>query len=177
MLQRFFRKKTVKIAARRLYDDLSASARAPSLYGPGRVADSPDGRFEMLALHSAVLFARLAKRGEQAEETSQEVFDIMFSAMDHALRELGVGDISVGKRIRKLAESFYGRMAIYHDALAQGDAGQATLVAAIGTHVLDTKEADHAFAAALAKRVTDWTKALAQQEDSVLLAGEMVKPS
>jgi cytochrome b pre-mRNA-processing protein 3 len=177
MLQRLFRKKAVKIAARRLYDQLSAAARDPSLYGLGRVADTPDGRFELLALHSAILFARLAKRGEQADETAQEVFDILFSAMDHALRELGVGDISVGKRIRKLAESFYGRMAVYHDALAQGADGQATLIAAIATHALESQAVDHPFAQTLAQRVTKWTANLAEQEDSALLSGDMALPN
>jgi cytochrome b pre-mRNA-processing protein 3 len=177
MLQRFFRKKSVKIAARRLYDQLSAAARAPHLYGTYKVVDSPDGRFEMLALHSAVLFARLTKRGEQAEETAQEVFDILFSAMDHALRELGVGDISVGKRIRKLAESFYGRMAVYHDALSQGAAGQATLTAAIAVHVLECTQADHPFAQTLAQRVSVWTADLAAQPDTALLSGDMVMPA
>jgi cytochrome b pre-mRNA-processing protein 3 len=177
MLQRFFRKKTIKVAARRLYDLLSTAAREPALYGLGRVSDTPDGRFELLALHAAVLFARFAKRGDQAEETAQEVFDILFSAMDHALRELGVGDISVGKRIRKLAESFYGRMAIYHDALAQGQAGQATLTAAIAAHVLESAQADHPFAESLAQRITDWTATLGNQDDADLLSGDMTLPS
>jgi cytochrome b pre-mRNA-processing protein 3 len=174
MLKRLFRKQSVKRAARQIYDGLSAAARAPQLYGLGRVADSPDGRFEMLALHASVLFSRLAKRGEQAEETAQEVFDILFSAMDHALRELGVGDISVGKRIRKLAESFYGRMAVYHDAMAQGEAGRAALVDAISTHVLDTAQGDHPFAETLASRITTWSEDLAAQDDTVLLSGQMV---
>jgi cytochrome b pre-mRNA-processing protein 3 len=177
MLARLFRKKSVKLAARSLYDQLSAAARDPNLYGLGKVADTPDGRFELLALHSAVLFARLSKRGEQADETSQEIFDIMFSAMDHALRELGVGDISIGKRIRKLAESFYGRLAVYHEAMTGGAETQPALVCAIATHVLETQETDHPFAIALAQRVTQWTRLLAEQPDMDLLAGNLVGPN
>jgi cytochrome b pre-mRNA-processing protein 3 len=142
----------------------------------GRVADSPDGRFELLALHSAILFGRLAKRGEQAEEISQEVFDILFSALDHALRELGVGDISVGKRIRKLAESFYGRMAIYHEALASPDQANQALTAAIATHVLESADADHPFAHSLAKRIVDWHGALQALDDGMLLSGHVPVP-
>jgi cytochrome b pre-mRNA-processing protein 3 len=177
MLARFFRKKSVKIAARRIYDQLSLAARDPELYGFGKVPDTPDGRFELLALHAAVVFARLSKRGEQAEETSQEVFDILFSAMDHALRELGVGDISVGKRIRKLAESFYGRLAVYHEGIAGDATTRDALVLAIATHVLEDAEKGLYFGEKLATRVINWSAALAAQSDETLLAGDMLPPA
>lgn len=176
MLARFLRKKSVKVAARNLYDQLSLAAREPSLYGLGKVADTPDGRFELLALHAAVVFTRLSKRGEQAEETSQEVFDILFSTMDHALRELGVGDISVGKRIRKLAESFYGRLAAYHDGIQGGEAKFEALTQAIATHVLETNDPTHPLAVVLAKRVVAWADKLEQQSDMDLMAGRMTIP-
>jgi cytochrome b pre-mRNA-processing protein 3 len=176
MLARLFRKKSIKRAARSLYDYLSAVAREPALYGPGRVADSPDGRFELLALFASVFFTRLSKRGEQADETAQEVFDILFSGMDHALRELGVGDISVGKRIRKLAESFYGRMAVYHDCIARSGEEPAALSQAIGRHVLEQADGDHPFAAILAQRTLDWAALLEQQSDADLLSGQIAGP-
>lgn len=176
MLARLLRKKSIKTAARALYDQLSAAARDPALYGPGRVADTPDGRFELLALHAAVFFDRLSKRGEQADETSQEVFDILFSAMDHALRELGVGDISVGKRIRKLAESFYGRLAIYHDAIRGEEEQISNLTAAIATHVLESKDAEDVFAIVLANRILNWRERLKSQNDDDLLVGRMSIP-
>lgn len=177
MLQRLFRKKSIKTTARTLYDQLSAASRDPLLYGFGRVADSPDGRFELLALHAAILFARLAKRGEQAEEVAQEVFDILFSAMDHALRELGVGDISVGKRIRKLAESFYGRMAIYHEAMATHTGRDAILTGVIAAHVLESDVADHPFAQSLAARITSWADTLSHLSDHEILAGKLPLPA
>jgi cytochrome b pre-mRNA-processing protein 3 len=176
MLARLLRKKSIKIAARALYDQLSTAARDPALYGAGRVADTPDGRFELLALHAAVFFDRLSKRGDQADETSQEVFDILFSAMDHALRELGVGDISVGKRIRKLAESFYGRLAVYHEGIVGAEDKQSDLVKAIATHVLESNDVNHPFAQVLARRVTQWHRGLAQQDDADLLSGQMRIP-
>jgi cytochrome b pre-mRNA-processing protein 3 len=177
MLARFFRKKSVKLAARRLYDQLSLAARDPQLYGYGKVPDTPDGRFELLALHSSVLFTRLSKRGEQAEETSQEVFDILFSAMDHALRELGVGDISVGKRIRKLAESFYGRLAVYHEGMSDAAHDKEPLVRVIATHVLEDPEQGLFFAEKLADRVMSWTAILAAQSDEALLSGAIELPA
>ncbi len=176
MLARLLRKKSIKKAARRIYDQLSLAAREPALYGLGKVADTPDGRFELLALHAAVLFTRLSKRGEQAEETSQEVFDILFSAMDHALRELGVGDISVGKRIRKLAESFYGRLAVYHDGIAGLGEDPDALSRAIAIHVFEVTTGYHPFAESLANRILAWREQLAGQNDDELLAGNLVKP-
>jgi cytochrome b pre-mRNA-processing protein 3 len=177
LISRLFRKKPIKVAARALYDQLSRAARQPELFGDGRVPDSPDGRFEMLALHASVLFSRLSKRGEQAEETSQEVFNIMFSALDHALRELGVGDLSVGKRIRKLAESFYGRMAVYTGALDLPEAEQMGVLAeAIGVHVLEKDPAAQGFATALASRIRDWTLDLQKVADDTLLRGELPLP-
>ena len=176
MLARFLRKKSIKVAARALYDQLSAASRDPTLYGHGRVADTPDGRFELLALHASVFFTRLAKKGPQAEETSQEVFDILFSAMDHALRELGVGDISVGKRIRKLAESFYGRLAVYNESIAAADNDPTHLVQAIATHVLEAPEQGIFFAEKLANRIRAWSADLAAQSDATLLSGDMSLP-
>ena len=176
MLNRLFRRKAVKLAARRLYDQLSLAARDPSNYGVGKVADTPDGRFELLALHSAVFFTRFSKRGEQAEETSQEVFNIMFSGMDHALRELGVGDISVGKRIRKLAESFYGRLAVYHDGILKAAENREALISAIATHVLEAPEQGIFFAGKLADRILNWSEELAKLSDEALLDGRIILP-
>jgi cytochrome b pre-mRNA-processing protein 3 len=177
MLSRLFGNKSVKRHARAIYDQLSLAARDPNLYGLDRVPDTPDGRFELLALHASVVFARLSKRGEQAEETSQEVFNILFSALDHALRELGVGDLSVGKRIRKLAESFYGRMAVYHGALQlEGEEEIQVLAAAIGVHVLDQPTHPSAFASVLATRIRDWALDLEGTDDETLLRGNVPLP-
>lgn len=181
MLFRWFRKGSVKRAARALHDGLAAASRDPDLFGPGRTPDTPDGRFEQIAAHAAILFGRLARRGDQAQETAQEVFDILFSGFDHALRELGVGDIHVGKRIRKLAESFYGRMAAYDAAFADPESA-AALRSALARHILDAPDPDApdadsaGFAAALAARILAWRTVLADTPDSALLAGEMPPP-
>jgi cytochrome b pre-mRNA-processing protein 3 len=176
-LSRLFRKKPIKQAARALYDQVTHAARDPAFYGPGKVADSPDGRFEMLTLHTAVLFARLSKRSEQADETAQEIFNILFSALDHALRELGVGDLSVGKRIRKLAESFYGRMAVYHEALKLPEDQRLTvLTEAIHVHVLEKQAGGEELAAALASRIRDWALDLQGVEDDTILSGTLPLP-
>ncbi len=118
-----FRKTRAEVeAARRLYPVVLEQSRQPEMYRAGDVPDTPEGRFEALTLHMAVVLRRFRGHGEQAAEVAQALFDVMFDDMDAALRELGVGDLTVAKRIKKMGEAFYGRAAAYDAALAQDDA-------------------------------------------------------
>ena len=83
--------------------------------------DTIEGRFELYSLHVVLLLHRLKGIDEAAGETAQALFDIYLSALDNALREIGVGDLSVAKKMRKLGEAFYGRAMGYDTALAGGD--------------------------------------------------------
>jgi cytochrome b pre-mRNA-processing protein 3 len=95
-----------------------AAARHPLFYADWGVADTLDGRFDMISLHAFLVLDRL-KGTEQAFR--QDLVDEFFADMDRSLREMGVGDISVGKKVRKMAEVFYGRVAAYDQALASPD--------------------------------------------------------
>jgi cytochrome b pre-mRNA-processing protein 3 len=95
-----------------------AQARRPWLYARLGVPDTIDGRFDMIVLHAFLIFARLRHEGPKARDLAQLVFDEMFQDMDHSLREMGVGDLSVGKRVRRMAEIFYGRADAYRKALS-----------------------------------------------------------
>jgi cytochrome b pre-mRNA-processing protein 3 len=77
-----------------------------------------EGRFEIYSLHIVLLLERLRGHGEHAAEVSQALFDTYVKALDHALREMGVGDLSVGKKMRKLGEAFFGRAKSYQTAFA-----------------------------------------------------------
>ena len=117
-LKRFFQRPTAP--ERSAYEAIVAAARHPRFYADWGVADSLDGRFDMIALHAYLLLDRL--KGE-APEFRQALVDELFRDMDRSLREMGVGDLSVGKKVRKMAEVFYGRVAAYDKALAEeGDA-------------------------------------------------------
>lgn len=118
MLKRLFKPKPAQIAGRALYARVVAQARTPALYTEFGAPDSVEGRFELYSLHVYLLLERLKGQGPQAADTAQAVFDTYISALDHALRELGVGDTVVGKRMRKLGEAFYGRVKSYEQALA-----------------------------------------------------------
>ena len=118
MLKRLFKPRPALIAGRALYALTVVQARSPDLYAELGVPDTVEGRFELYSLHVWLLLERLTGQGEQAAETSQALFDAYVSALDHALRELGVGDLSVGKRMRKLGEAFFGRIRSYQEAMA-----------------------------------------------------------
>lgn len=117
-LKRLFQPRAAVEAGRRLYTVVSGQARQPALYLEGGVGDTPEGRFELYVLHTVLVLHRLKGQGPQAAETAQALFDAFVKNLDLALRELGVGDLSVGKKMRKLGEAFYGRVKNYDEALA-----------------------------------------------------------
>lgn len=118
MLKRLFKPRPAQIAGRALYARVVSQAREPALYVRLGAPDTVEGRFELYSLHIYLILERLKGQGPLAAETAQALFDTYVSALDHALRELGVGDMSVGKRMRKLGEAFYGRVNSYEQALA-----------------------------------------------------------
>ena len=105
-------------AGRALYAEAAAQARRPEIYTRLGAADTPNGRFEVYSLHVILLLNRLKGRGEEAAEAAQALFDAYVGALDDALREQGVGDLSMGKKMRRLGEAFYGRVKSYDTALA-----------------------------------------------------------
>lgn len=86
-----------------------------------QVPDTFDGRFEMLVMHLFLLHNRLKNEAEEHRKISQLVFDAFIDDMDAALREAGVGDQTVPKRINKMTRVFYGRTGAYEEALAAND--------------------------------------------------------
>ncbi len=93
-----------------------AAARHVRFYEDMGVADTIDGRFEMIVVHLFLVLNRL--KGEGVEDLRQNLTDEFFADMDRSLRELGVSDVAVGKKVRKIAESYYGRVTAYDGALS-----------------------------------------------------------
>jgi cytochrome b pre-mRNA-processing protein 3 len=104
-----------------LYGAIVAQARTPALYTELGVADTVEGRFEMVVVHLALVLRRVWQGDEADRTVGQATFDVFCREMDDALRALGVKDTSVGKRMRKLAEAYYGRAGAYDAALESGD--------------------------------------------------------
>jgi len=112
----------VEQAADGLYRAIIAQARQPRFYQSLEVPDTVDGRFDMVALHTFLVLRRLKREGRDAAELAQALYDLMFADMDQNLREMGIGDMGIGKRIKAMAQMFSGRIAAY-DAGLDGDAG------------------------------------------------------
>ncbi|MCM2292126.1 ubiquinol-cytochrome C chaperone [Allorhizobium sp. BGMRC 0089] len=113
----FERKNSNRRIVDRQYRHLTEVARHPGFYRQGHVPDTVMGRFEMLSL-VMILYLRAARTsGPQGEGLAQEIIDAFFQDIDHSIRELGVGDQSVPKRMKKLAGMFYGRLESYGQAL------------------------------------------------------------
>ena len=128
-LLNFFDEPSVQAAARRLYVHAVDQARQPEFYLHRGVPDTPDGRFDMVVLHVVLVMRRLKRDHDQAAETAQALFDLMFADMDQNLREMGVGDVGVGPRVKAMAKGFFGRLAAYDLALNAED--NAALCAAL----------------------------------------------
>jgi len=126
MLSKLFRTRPEKTTAKALHDAIVAASRTRELYADLAVPDTLEGRFELVLLHAALVIDVL-RDGEDPEavKISQLVFDYMFEDFDIAMREMGVGDSGVGKKIRFMAEGFYGRAQGYTDALAGDDSTEA----------------------------------------------------
>lgn len=106
-----------------LFGEVVDAARQSKFYEDYQVADDLDGRFDMISLHLVLLLDRLDKisSSRRAERLKRYVQEIFFDNLDLSLREMGVGDLSVGKKIKDMAEAFYGRREAYLKALGQGD--------------------------------------------------------
>ena len=116
-----FRRDPIEQAARDLYAVIVNQARQPAFYQVAAVPDTIDGRYEMISLHAFLVMRHLKGKGAAEKKLSQKVFDHMFADMDQSLREIGVGDLSVGKRIKQMAKVFYGRVVAYELALDDGE--------------------------------------------------------
>ena len=105
-----------------IHGEIVAAARAPELFAAFLAPDDLDGRFEMVVLHAGLVLRRLGEFGEPGQPLAQDVVDRLFEGFDDALRELSISPDAVAKRVRKFAEAFFGRSAVYQAALDAGNA-------------------------------------------------------
>ena len=150
----------------KLHDSIAAEARDPDLFTRIGIADTFEGRFEILSLHLALVLRRLAELPAPAAEVAQELTDLAFLRLDQGLREIGIGDLSVPKRMKALAKHFYGRAAVYHTALEARD--REKLVEALRRNVFGGDKGD---AGGLAERIAAFEHRLAGLD----LAGLLTK--
>lgn len=135
MFRRLFGKPPERVAAERIYGAIVQQARSAAFFEGDGAPDTVEGRFELLTIHMHLTLRRLKAEADGDPRLAQTLFDVFFQNMDDSLRELGVGDLSVGKKIRKMAEAFYGRVGAYEQALDAGAEGRASLVDALSRNV------------------------------------------
>jgi cytochrome b pre-mRNA-processing protein 3 len=162
------RRKTIE----RLYGAIVAQARQPVFYAHLGVPDTVEGRFDLLVLHMHLVNERLSKEGEAGAALGQALLDHFFEDMDASLREIGVGDLTVPKKMRTLAEAYLGRSATYGAAIAKKD--KAALAGSIARNILAGADANAG--EPLARYALDAASNLEAQPSGKLLAAEIVFP-
>jgi cytochrome b pre-mRNA-processing protein 3 len=106
-----------------LHGRVVAAALSPALYLHGGLPDTFEGRFESLTLHVFLVMRRLKALDQPGPELAQELVDRTFTGLDHTLRQIGISDTAVPKRMKELASAFLGRARAYEETLARGDRG------------------------------------------------------
>ncbi len=151
--------------AETLYAAIVAAARQPHFYANWDVPDTVDGRFDMIVLHVFLVLQRLKL---ETPVLCQQLTDLFFDDMDRSLREMGVGDLSVGKKVRRMAEAFHGRLNAYAAAMEQGEQ---TLIEALQRNVYAGQVS--ASAKTLAKWLQDAKAILAAQTTEAISAAHV----
>jgi cytochrome b pre-mRNA-processing protein 3 len=163
-------RRSLRNAARLAYERVVEQARAPVFFVAFGVPDTLDGRFELVCLHAFFYLHRLKSLRPEASRLAQAFFDTMFADLDNALRELGTGDLRVGREVKRMAQGFYGRIRAYEEGIAADDS---VLCAALGRNLFGTVAASPAQRDAMARYVRRAVDDLGLQETADLLAGHV----
>ena len=172
ILARWRKRRSNRMLIDQVHGKIVAAARRPGLYAELSAPDTFEGRFEMMTLHAGLVMRALSRLPGFGGELAQVLADSVFRHFDIALREIGISDVGLAKRMKRLAEAFYGRNKAYGEAL---DAGDARLLAqALARNVYGG--ADGGRADALAAYVGQCARALAAIPLETFAAGEVVFP-
>jgi len=160
-----------RAALNRAYHGIVRQARDPRFFRELGVPDTLDGRFEVLALHLFLVLNRLKGRRQEVTAFAQGLFDAFFADMDRSLREMGASDLGVGRRVRAMAEAFYGRIAAYERGFADEDRA---LAEALARNLYGTvPQPEAAVLQALVHYLNRQREALAHTPTNRLLQGEV----
>jgi cytochrome b pre-mRNA-processing protein 3 len=178
-----FRRNSQAPTIHALYGAIVAQARSVAFYADYRVPDTVEGRFDLIVLHLVLLLNRLGRGAEGGRNLDQdllgqkllgqELFDAFCRDLDANLREMGVGDLAVPKRMQAFAEAFYGRQAAYLAALDAAD--ERVFEKALARNIFPA--GNDAGAAQLARYARAVVTRLDAQDDGALIRGEVVFPS
>jgi cytochrome b pre-mRNA-processing protein 3 len=164
------RRRSIRDAAALAYGRVVEQARQPVFFTGYGVPDTLDGRYELICLHAFLYLYRLKADRPRSAELSQAFFDAMFADLDRALREMGTGDLSVGKHVKRMARGFYGRIRAYQDGIESADSA---LAAALERNLFGTVPGSSPQIAGMAEYVQAAVGELARQPAAELLAGRV----
>lgn len=125
MLKLFGRADPARRTAELLHRAIAARAREPVFHARFAIPDTIDGRFDLFTMHAFLVLDALKTAGPSAQAASEHLIDLIFAGFDDALRELGVGDIGLGRRLTAMASAFYGRLAAYEAGRAEPELSEA----------------------------------------------------
>lgn len=168
MIVSLFRRRRRDEGIEPLYGAMMARALDPVLYAVHGVPDTFEGRFEAVALVTGLILRRLRALPPPAGAAAQELVDRTFDGIDSAMREIGISDVGVPKRMKKFANGFYGRLGAYTGALADG-APEGALKAALEKNLLEGAPAGDGLVALVAAFADD----LAALDGAALVAGRL----
>ena len=171
MIFKLFRRNPNEVLIARLHGEIMAQARNPVLFLDYGVSDTPEGRFEMVALHVLLAVRRLQQLPAPGPDIAQDITDEMFRHFDIAFREMGVADTTVPKRMKKYASAWMGRARAYGAALDSRDAP--ALAAALARNVYVDADVNHEGAARLSRYILASERALAGADTGVFLTGPL----
>lgn len=162
----FFRRKArLRAKAERLYSQIVKRARDISLYSTYQVEDSVDGRFDALILHVALVRRALASLGDEANEMISFLLETLVTDMDRSMREMGVGDLSVGKKVKTMMTAYKGREVAYDEALSGSDED---LKASLVRNLYRGQAPDHTVLDGLAARVRQDAQLLMDSAETIM---------
>ena len=170
-LKRIFGEAGQRAALEPLYRAVVATARDPLWYREGRVPDTVEGRFDMVAAVAAIVLLRLEAEGEAGQTPSVLLTELFVDDMDATLRQIGIGDFVVGKHVGRMVGALGGRVSALRSGRAEG-----SLVPAVRRNIFHDAPPDEAAAAAVAERLERFASALELRPLQDLLAGELPEP-
>lgn len=170
-LKKLFSFSHEKETAHKLYRVIVEQARQPVFYQDLGVTDSQEGHFDMITLHVALVMRRLRQNVDISRKLSQALFDYMFADIDMNLREQGIGDMGVLRRVKKMAKAFYGRLESYDGGLMQED--DADLIQALHRNLYRERETGQENLAKMATYVRNESAHLDGLDINSLMKGEL----
>jgi cytochrome b pre-mRNA-processing protein 3 len=172
MLKRLFGDRDERSKLAPLYRAIVAEGRNPFWYREGRVPDTLDGRFDMIAALLSLVLLRFEQEDERGRAPSALLTEVFVDDMDGQLRQMGIGDIVVGKHIGKMMAALGGRLTAYREALA----GDGDLKGALERNLYRGEPAEPAAVAAVAGRLRDFHRKLAETTFEALIEGRLPTP-